>query len=177
MHISKWTIANHLKLSLNKTELLFMPGKYCPQMDLLVTFEDPFTDCKEHWYGTGRSAVLQRQHHLSGPTLYNCSLQHPQDPALHLCCFTRKAAQILVQALIITHLNHCDSLLAGLPASAIKPLQRIQNAAAHLAFNLLELSHGTPLFRDLHWLLVISHSRSRHWYFPTLLSAELHLQP
>jgi len=38
--ISKWTTANYLKHNLDKTELLFMPGKDCPQMDLLVAFED-----------------------------------------------------------------------------------------------------------------------------------------
>jgi len=32
--------ANHLKLNIDKTELLFMLGKDCPQMDLLVTIED-----------------------------------------------------------------------------------------------------------------------------------------
>ena len=49
-----------------------------------------------------------------------------------------------------------NSLLAGLPASAIKPLQRIQNAAARLVFNLPKFSHVTPLFRDLNWLPVVA---------------------
>jgi len=74
-----------------------------------------------------------------------------------------EAAQILVQVLIITHLDYCNPLLAGSPASAIKPLQRIQNAAARLVFNLPEFS---PLFRDLHWLLVIARIR-----FKTLVLA------
>ena len=43
---------------------------------------------------------------------------------------TREAAQLLVQSL-----DYCKSLLAGLPASAIKPLQRIQNAAARLVLD------------------------------------------
>ena len=38
--ISTWMSAHHLKLNLNKTELLFLPGKDCPHMDLLVTVED-----------------------------------------------------------------------------------------------------------------------------------------
>ena len=37
--ISTWTTAHHLKLNLNKTELLLMSGK-SPHMDLLVTAED-----------------------------------------------------------------------------------------------------------------------------------------
>ncbi len=40
----------------------------------------------------------------------------------------------------------------GLPASSIKPLQLIQNAAARLIFNEPKRTHVTPLFINLHWL-------------------------
>ncbi|KAK0137497.1 hypothetical protein N1851_025498 [Merluccius polli] len=55
---------------------------------------------------------------------------------------------------LLSRLDYCNSLLAGLPASAIKPLQRIQTAAARLVFNLPKSSHVTPLFRDLQRLPV-----------------------
>ncbi|KAK0150937.1 hypothetical protein N1851_007975 [Merluccius polli] len=60
-------------------------------------------------------------------------------------CFRRTGSK----ALVLSRLDYCNSLLAGLPASAIKPLQRIQTAAARLVFNLPKSSHVTPLFRDL----------------------------
>ncbi len=44
------------------------------------------------------------------------------------------------------------ALLASLPASSIKPLQLIQNAAARLIFNEPKRTHVTPLFINLHWL-------------------------
>jgi hypothetical protein len=47
--------------------------------------------------------------------------------------------QGLIRALVISRLDYCNYLLAGLPAFAIKPLQLIQNAAAHLFFNLLQI--------------------------------------
>ena len=84
------------------------------------------------------------------------------DPILQICTcrirpfLTREAAQLLVQSLVISRLDYCNSLLTGLPASAIKPLQRIQNAAARLVFNLPKFSHVTPVFRDLHWLPVVA---------------------
>ena len=38
----------------------------------------------------------------------------------------------LVLAYVITRLDYCNSLLAGLPLSLFEPLQRVQNAAARL---------------------------------------------
>jgi len=79
---------------------------------------------------------------------------------------TCEAAQILVQALIVTPLDYCNSLLTGLPASAIKPLQRIQNTAANWVITLPKVSQVTPLFRDLHWFPIIARIR-----FKTLVLA------
>ncbi len=63
------------------------------------------------------------------------------------------ATQLLVHALVLSRLDYCNALfLAGLPASSIKPLQLIQNAAARLIFNELKRTHVTPLFINLHWL-------------------------
>ncbi len=64
------------------------------------------------------------------------------------------AAQLLVQALVISRLDYCNALLAGLPSSTIKPLQMIQNAAARLVFNDPKIVHVTSLFISLHWLPV-----------------------
>ena len=74
---------------------------------------------------------------------------------------TREAAQLLVQVLVISRLDYCNSLLAGLPVSAIKPLQRIQNVAARLVFNLPKFSHVTPLLCHLHWLPVVARIRCK----------------
>ncbi len=62
------------------------------------------------------------------------------------------ATQLLVRALVLSRLDYCNALLAGLPASSIKPLQLIQNAAVRLIFNEPKRTHVTPLFINLHWL-------------------------
>ncbi len=61
------------------------------------------------------------------------------------------ASQLLVQALVLSKPDYCNALLAGLPASSIKPLQLIQNAAARLIFNEQKRTHVTPLFINLLW--------------------------
>ncbi len=67
---------------------------------------------------------------------------------------TEHAAQLLVQALVISRLDYCNALLAGLPSNTIKLLQMIQYAAARLIFNEPKRAHVTPLFISLHWLPV-----------------------
>jgi len=148
--------ANHLKLNLEKKELLFMPGKGCPQMDLLITIEDievsPLPTVRNH-------SVVLDDHLCCNANItsvaQSCRIAlyniHRIRPYL-----THEAAQILVQVLVITHLDYCNYLLAGLPVSVIKPLQCIQNAAACLVFNLPKFSHVTHLFHNLHWLPVIA---------------------
>ncbi len=56
------------------------------------------------------------------------------------------------QLLVLSRLDYCNALLAGLPASSIKPLQLIQNAAARLIFNEPKRTHVTPLFINLYGL-------------------------
>ena len=72
------------------------------------------------------------------------------------------AAQLLVQTLVLSRLDYCNALLAGLPASSIKLLQLIQNAAARLIFNEPKRIHVTPLFINLHWLPIAARINSRH---------------
>ncbi len=66
--------------------------------------------------------------------------------------FLSEHATQLLQALVLSRLDYCNALLAGLPASSIKPLQLIQNAAARLIFNEPKRTHVTPLIINLHWL-------------------------
>ena len=58
----------------------------------------------------------------------------------------------LVHALISSRLDSCNSLLAGLPSSRLKPLVRVQNAAARLVVRARKFDHVTPILQKLHWL-------------------------
>ncbi len=152
--ISAWMKEHHLQLNLAKTELLVFPATPTLQHDftiqlgsstitpsasvrnLGVIFDDQLT-FKEHIAKTARSCRF---------ALYNIRKIRP--------FLTEHAAQLLVQALVISRLDYCNALLAGLPSNTIKPLQMIQNAAARLVFNEPKRAHVTPLFVSLHWLPV-----------------------
>ncbi len=79
---------------------------------------------------------------------------------------TQHAAQLLVQALVISRLDYCNALLAGLPSCTIRPLQVIQNAAAWLVFSEPKRTHVIPLFVSLHLLPVAARIK-----FKTLMVA------
>ncbi len=60
--------------------------------------------------------------------------------------------RIINEALVLSRLDYCNALLAGRPASSIKPLQLIQNTAARLIFNEPKRTHVTLLFINSSWL-------------------------
>ncbi len=144
---------HHLQLNLAKTELLVFPATptlkhnlpiqlgssiITPSTSVInlgVIFDDQLT-FKEHIAKTARSCRF---------ALHNIRKIRP--------FLTEHAAQLLVQALVISRLEYCNALLAGLPSNTIKPLQMIQNAA-ELVFNEPKRAHVTPLFISLHWLPV-----------------------
>jgi len=69
-------------------------------------------------------------------------------------CLSQSTLIMLVTSLILQRLDYCNSVLAGLPASSIKALQRVQNAAARLVLHLDYRAHITPALQQLHWLPV-----------------------
>ncbi len=164
--ISTWMKEYHLQLNLAKTELLVFPATPTLQHDftiqlgssiispsasvrnLGVIFDDQLT-FKEHIAKTARSCRF---------ALHNIRKIRP--------FLTEHAAQLLVQALVISRLDYCNALLAGVPSNTIKPLQMIQNAAARLVFNEPKRAHVTPLFVSLHWLPVAARIK-----FKTLMLA------
>ena len=61
----------------------------------------------------------------------------------------------LVTALVLSRLDHCNAVLAGLPtlpATTLAPLQRVLHAAARTVLDLKLGDHVTPALRELHWL-------------------------
>ena len=60
----------------------------------------------------------------------------------------------LVMSLVITRIDYCNSILAGLPACRLVPLRRVQNATARLVLNLDRRAHISPALQQLHWIPV-----------------------
>ena len=127
---------HHLQLKLAKTELLIIPAKPSISQDLVITLGSatvtPSPFARNLWVTMDDKLSLAAD---IAAVFRSC----------RLCLYnihkirrylSEHSTQLLVQALVFSKLNYCNSLLAGLPACATRPLQRIQNAAACLVFNL-----------------------------------------
>ena len=63
-------------------------------------------------------------------------------------------AQMLATSLIMSKLDYCNSVLAGINGSMLSKLQVAQNNAARLVLNKRKRDHASPLLTKLHWLPV-----------------------
>ena len=60
----------------------------------------------------------------------------------------------IVQVVIMSRIDYCNSLLVGVPSTQLSKLQRLQNAAARLVSDVAKYDHITPTLVNLHWLPV-----------------------
>lgn len=67
-----------------------------------------------------------------------------------------ESKKTLMQALITSRVDYCNSLLAHITRKQLKRLQAVQNAAARLVTGTTKWQHITPVLRSLHWLPVES---------------------
>ena len=59
-------------------------------------------------------------------------------------------AALLVSSLVLSKLDHCNSLLAGLASESLKRLQAVQNNAARLVLKKSKRDSAIPLLETLH---------------------------
>ena len=60
--------------------------------------------------------------------------------------------RILVQSIIVSRIDNCNSLLYGVLACNLNKLQKLQNACARMIYGKRKFEHVTPLLHELHWL-------------------------
>lgn len=146
--VAQWCASRRLQLNADKTEVI--------------------------WFGSHANIQKLRDHELSvrvGPekitpvrVVRNLGVQLDEELSMRAhvakvssACYyhLRRLRQIrrrvgaevttqLVLALVMSRLDYCNAVLAGVPQSTLEPLQRVQNAAARLVHQLDVRDHVTP---------------------------------
>jgi len=105
------------------------------------------------------------------------------DDPVCCCCFV-STHRPYTHTLVVTKLDYCCSVMAGVSGTLLRRLQSVLNAAVRLVFSARRSDHITPLLLELHWLkiteriqfcLCVLSYRCLHGSAPSYLAKTLHL--
>ena len=65
-----------------------------------------------------------------------------------------KLAQLIVQVLVLSNIDYCNSLLADSPQYQLDKPQHIQNMCCQVTCNIRKHDHVSPAMKGLHWLKI-----------------------
>ena len=104
--------------------------------------------CKKSWCVLDNTLPMEQ--HISH-LCRSAYLAMRQTASIRRYLTEKKTTVQLVCSFVLSSLGYCNATLAGLPATHIARLQRIQNNAARLVLQKSK-RHVTPLLKQLHWL-------------------------
>ena len=154
--LKEWMSANYLQMNDSKSEILPVIPRHKTNMTegLRVRVGSDYVTAVRHVKNLG--VYLDRHLDMTtqvSRTISTCSL-HMRNIAQIRRYLTRPTTERVVNALITSRLDYCNSLLFGTSASNINRLQRLQNSVARLVTRQARRDSAMPLLRELHWLPV-----------------------
>ena len=130
--IRSWSTSNKLKLNEDKTEFMYITSKHSNQKSNINSIHigeaSVATVSKARNIGVIFYSHLTLECHIS--TICKGAYYHLRAIAKIRKHLTMEATECLVNALITSRLDNCNSLLLNLPKTQTDKLQRIQNNAA-----------------------------------------------
>ena len=154
--IQAWCAAMRLKLNATKTELIWFDRKSADDNDKSSKILKIQADCSVlpsdvvRDLGVLLDSQLTMTNHIA--SVAKACYFHLRRIRQVRRCLNEQCLRVLVQALVISRIDYCNSVLAGLPSSTLQPLVAVLNTAARLIKDLGPRDHITPSLRQLHWL-------------------------
>ena len=154
--VSAWIKANWLLLNHAKTDILWctssrrqhlIPTEFVRVGDVSVS---PVTAVRDLGVYMDSDVSMRTQVTNTVPACFS-ALRQIRSVRRAL---PQHALLTLVPTLVITRLDQCNSVLAGISGYMQDRLQSVLNAAARLVYSRRTSEHTTPLLRELHWLRV-----------------------
>ena len=154
--VKTWMIANLLQLNTDKTEFIIFGTQQklskINRNSIVVAGNNVEITTSARNLGIRFDNVLSMNEQITEMTKQAfCDIRNIQCVRKYL---TLDATKTVVQCLVCSKLDFCNSLYYGLPSFQIQKLQRIQNAAARLILRQRKFEHITPTLIELHWLPV-----------------------
>ena len=184
--VSTWMMANRLQFNPIKTEVLWCSSArrshQIPTRQVRVGNSAVLPQSAVRDLGVYIDADVTMSAHVTA-TIRACFAALRQIRSVRRS-LTQDALLTLIRSLVITKLDFCCSVLAGVSGTLMQRLQSVLNAAARLVFSVKRSEHTTPLLRELHWLkvperiqyrLCVLAFRCLHGLAPSYLSETLQL--
>ena len=156
IEIREWLTANYLKVNNQKTDfLLIMPvsaKKLINELSISVggTLIQDVDQVKND------GVYFDNHMNMSANTseIVRCCYFHIHHIGQINKFLPRQMRESVVNALVTSMLDYCNSLLYGTVDKNFARLQRLQNTAARLIKRVAKYSNITPVLKGLHWLPV-----------------------
>jgi hypothetical protein len=155
--VEKWMLSNRLLLNPHKTNLLILrrPKVCLPVVPHLITGGTQLqfsTSGSLKWLGVQIDVNLTLDDFIN-QTCRSCfailrMMRHIRP------IIGKHHALLLSNALVLSRIDYCNSLLGGLNRSSVSKLQRVINLAARIVARKPRHEHITPILEQLDWLRV-----------------------
>ena len=160
--ISKWMSINLLKLNEDKSEIMSIAthlhlSKFLPQIGSSVKLNGTEIRHSNSVWNLAyiMDSKFKNDAHIN--KICSTSFLYLQNIIKVWHLMDKKTAQVVVQALVLSGIDYCNSLLIVSAEYQIDKLQRIQNMACRIICNVRKYDSISYHLKDLHWLHVCEH--------------------
>ena len=155
--VSKWMQKKKLKLNENKTECILIGTKYNLRKfdnvnSISINKEKILLADKVRDLGVIVDSSLTFDEHINN--VVRTANFHLKNIASIRKYLNEDATKLLINSLVISRVDYCNSLYYNLPNYRLRKLQMILNRAARLIVCISPREHITPILINLHWLPV-----------------------
>ena len=156
MDIREWLTSNYLKVNDQKTEFLPIVPVSAKKLikELSISVGGALIQAVDKVKNLG--VYLDNHMNMSANTseIVRCCYFHIHHIGQINKFLPRQTRERVVNALVTSRLDYCNSLLYGTVDKNFARLQRLQNTAARLIMRVPKYSNITPVLKELHWLPV-----------------------
>ena len=156
--VNDWMNENRLKMNNNKTEFIVFGSKQmlckCKTTNINVNGDITNKSPDIRLLGVHLDEMLSMKCHINKTcrvALFNLYKIRNIRSML-----TVEACKTLMCALVLAHLDYCNSVLHGLPKCSVMKLQRVQNMAAKITLRRSKYDSAKATLKELHWLPIVS---------------------